>query len=71
MSEGRSRQVRAFGAALGVAALLFVTSIVVYHGGGRTETARQVGAGFKWAANILVAVAVLMRWKGPWREPKD
>lgn len=71
MAERRSKQTTRFAAALLAAALLLVVSIVVYHGGGRTETARQIGAGIKWMSYILVAVAVLLRWKGPWREPKE
>ena len=71
MSESRSKQTRAFAVALGIGALLLVGSVVVYQAGGRTETARQIGAGVKWTAYILFAVAVLMRWKGPLREPKD
>ena len=71
MAEQRSKQTNRFAAALLTAGLLLLVSIVVYHGGGRTETARQIGAGFKWLAYILAVVAVLLRWKGPWREPKD
>lgn len=71
MAERRSKQTTRFAAALLTAFLLLVASIVVYHGGGRTETARQVGAGFKWLAHIVGAAAVMLRWKGPWREPTD
>lgn len=71
MAERRSKRTNRFGAAMVTAVLLLIVSIVVYQGGGRTETARQIGAGFKWLAYILVAVAVLLRWKGPWREPRE
>ena len=71
MPEAHSKQFNRFAAAMLTAGLLLIVSIVVYHGGGRTEGARQIGAGFKWLAYILVAVAVLLRWKGPWREPKE
>lgn len=71
MAERRSRQRRAFALTLLVALLLLIASVIVYHGGGRTETARQLGATFNWAGTIVAVVAVLMRWKGPWREHKE
>ena len=67
----RSRQWRAFAGGLGVGAALLVVSVIVYHAGGRTEGARQLGAAFKWAGYAVVVATALMRWKGPWREPYE
>lgn len=71
VAERRSKQNNRFVAAMLTVALLLFVSVLVYHGGGRTETARQIGAGFKWAAYILAVITGLLRWKGPWREPQD
>ena len=65
---GLTHKQRKFGGTMLVAGALLVSSFLVYHLGGRGEMASAISTVMNVLGTLTGAVAVLLRWKGPWRE---